>query len=181
LPHFDDGIKTQFITLHLSDALPKKVIQKWKMELEREKDEVKQIILFQRVEKYIDQGYGKCWLNKPFIAETVQESLLHFDSVRYKLFAWVMMPNHTHFLLKPINNFSLSEIMQKHKSHTAHKCNKLIKRKGAFWQTDYYDRYIRDFEHFQNTVRYIENNPVKAGLCIKPEDWNFSSSCYRKR
>jgi putative transposase len=41
---------------------------------------------------------------------------------------------------------------------------------------EYFDRYIRDYEHFEKTFRYIENNPVKAGFCEKPEDWEFSSA-----
>ncbi len=41
---------------------------------------------------------------------------------------------------------------------------------------EYFDRRIRAYEHFEKTVRYIENNPVKAGFCEKPEVWEFSSA-----
>jgi REP element-mobilizing transposase RayT len=41
---------------------------------------------------------------------------------------------------------------------------------------EYFDRYIRDAEHFEKAFRYIENNPVKAGLCEKPSDWKYSSA-----
>jgi REP element-mobilizing transposase RayT len=46
---------------------------------------------------------------------------------------------------------------------------------------DYFDRYVRDEKHFANAISYIEKNPVKAGLCLRPEDWPFSSAWYRER
>lgn len=73
----------QFITLHLGDALPQKILERWKLELEHEKDEEKAKQLYFRSEKYLDEGYGACYLKKPEIAEQVKESLLHFDSIRF--------------------------------------------------------------------------------------------------
>lgn len=175
LPHFDGGEVLQFITLHLGNALPQKVVQRWKLELEREKNEEAKKILFQRVEKYIDQGYGECYLKQENIAELVQNALLHFDRQRYKLVSWVIMPNHTHFLLRPMQNYALRDIMHSIKSYTALKANRLLNRSGRFWQEDYFDRYIRDYEHFEKTINYIEMNPVKANLCENPTDWKFSS------
>ena len=49
-----------------------------------------------------------------------------------------------------------------------------------FWMEEYFDRYVRNADHFRNTVNYIENNPVKAGLCSKPSDWPFSSAWFRE-
>ena len=50
---------------------------------------------------------------------------------------------------------------------------------GTVWAKDYFDRFIRDEIHFLNTVRYIEENPVKAGLVARPSDWPFSSAAER--
>lgn len=179
LPHYDGGEICQFITFHLGDALPVKVIDRWKLELAHEKNEKARIELYKRIEKYLDQGCGSCYLKNENVAECVRESLLHFHEIRYKLIAWVIMPNHVHFLLKPINNHSLSAIMKNFKSYTSHQANKILNRSGRFWQTDYFDRYIRDYEHFDKTINYIENNPVKAGLCEKRSDWKYSSAYYR--
>ncbi|MEO6588069.1 MAG: transposase [Pyrinomonadaceae bacterium] len=176
LPHFDGGEICQFITFHLGDALPLKVIDYWKLELAREKDDRAKIELYKRTENYLDKGYGECYLKTDLIAAQAQESLIRFHAVRYKLIAWVIMPNHVHFLLKPLNNHSLSEIIKKYKSFTAHEINRILNRRGQFWQEDYFDRYIRDHEHYEKTISYIENNPVKAGLCEKPEDWKYSSA-----
>ena len=66
-------------------------------------------------------------------------------------------------------------------SQTMNSTNKMLRRTGQFWMEDYFDRYIRDAQHFSNTVKYIENNPVKARLCTKPEDWPYSSAWFRVR
>jgi hypothetical protein len=49
----------------------------------------------------------------------------------------------------------------------------------TFWEEDYFDRYLRDDEHYRRVVRYIENNPTKARLVKAPEDWPWSSARYR--
>ena len=114
------------------------------------------------------------------VANLVQESLLKFDGIRYNLFSWVIMPNHSHSLFTRAEDWELERLMKDHKSYTAHEANKILKRKGQFWMEEYFDRYIRTSEHFQNTVKYIENNPVKAGLCNKPSEWPFSSAWFRE-
>jgi REP element-mobilizing transposase RayT len=110
----------------------------------------------------------------------VQNSLLKFDGLRYKLSAWVVMPNHTHSLLTRFEDRELKDIMHSLKSYTSHEANKILRRKGQFWWEDYFDRYIRSERHFRKTVEYIENNPVKARLCEKPSDWPFSSAWFKK-
>ena len=90
------------------------------------------------------------------------------------------MPNHVHLLCTPVTGHSLEEIMHSLKSYTANEANKILGREGRFWQKEYFDRYIRNARHFAKVVAYIENNPVKARLCKKAEDWPFSSASFRK-
>ncbi len=116
---------------------------------------------------------------KDDIAGLMQKSILHFDAPRYKLLSWAIMPNHIHFLMRPIENHLLSEIMKNFKSYIAHEANKLLNRSGKFWQEDYFDRYIRNYKHYENTLFYIENNPVKAHLCKKASDWKYGSAYSR--
>jgi REP element-mobilizing transposase RayT len=179
-PHFDGRPMPQFITLHLADSLPKEVVESWKEELVRLKDWQQKEIIQRRIEHYLDQGYGQSYLRIPQVAEMVQASLLKFNNIRYELFAWVVMPNHLHFLLTRFEGFDLAGILHSLKSYTAHEANKMLSRKGQFWWEEYFDRYIRDADHFRKTVNYIENNPVKAKLCRSPEDWPYSSAWYRK-
>ena len=181
LPHFDGCASPQTITLHLADGVPAKVIESWRRELQVLNDEQQLIILNQRIERYADQGYGECYLRKAPIAKLVQDSLLKYDGIKYDLFGWCVMPNHEHSLMTRVEDAKLEEIMQAHKSYTAHEANKLLKRKGRFWMVEYYDRLIRDQKHFYNALRYIENNPVRARLCAKPSEWPYSSAWFRER
>lgn len=183
LPHFDGTAATQFITFRLADSLPRQVIENWQQELLQQNlpDNERQIQLQKRIERYLDQGAGACHLREPRIADLVEQSLYFFDGERYRLLAWVLMPNHAHLLLTPFADHSLTEIMRSLKSYTAHQANHLLNRSGRFWFEDYFDRYIRDGKHYAAVVRYIENNPVKAGLCTAPEEWRYSSAWWRKR
>jgi putative DNA methylase len=74
----------------------------------------------------------------------------------------------------------VSSLVHSWKSFTAHQANRLLTREGAFWQADYFDRFIRDEEHYRRVIEYIENNPVKAGLCARPEDWTYGSARRRR-
>jgi REP element-mobilizing transposase RayT len=120
-------------------------------------------------------------MNDDRIAAVVQNALLYFDGVRYKLPAWVVMPNHVHALIVPKAEFALEDIVHSWKSFTSNEANKLLNRSGRFWQEDYYDRFIRNAQHYLDAIEYIEKNPVKAGLCRRPEDWPFSSARIRAR
>jgi REP element-mobilizing transposase RayT len=181
IPHFDGGEIAQTISFHLADSLPQAVLEKWKRELAQDARTNSDSILRKRIEHYLDQGYGACALRTEPVANLVQESLLRFDGERYRLSAWIVMPNHVHLLLTPCAEWSLSQIMKDMKSFTSHEANRILGRRGQFWMEEYFDRYIRDAKHFSNAIAYIENNPVKAGLCARPEEWPFSSAWWRVR
>src|SRR6266436_9344672 len=121
-------------------------------------------------------GSEACSLRDPVIATMVQDALQYFDGERYKLFAWTIMPNHVHALVEQIVGFPLGDIVHAWKSFTAKKANKQLARTGVFWEPDYFDRYIRDRAHFEAAVHYIHENPVKAGLVARADDWRWSSA-----
>ncbi len=118
------------------------------------------------------------YLKEERVATMVQNSLLFHDGERYRLSSWVVMPNHLHFLATPCAGIELSEIQHSLKSYTAHEANKILGRTGQFWQVEAFDRFIRNHDHYIKTIAYIENNPVKAGLCRAPEEWPFSSAWF---
>ncbi len=181
LPHFDGGTIPQFVTFRLSDSLPQCVLETWRKEFSSEPNLNVDVALRKRIEVYLDHGHGECLLRTPRIAELVQDSLLFFDGERYRLTAWVIMPNHVHILATPCAGYELSAILHSLKSYTANEANKIAGRTGQLWQRESFDRWIRNADHFANAIIYIENNPVKAGLCERPEDWRFSSAAFRKR
>ena len=110
----------------------------------------------------------------------VEDALLHFDSRRYPLLAWCLMPNYAHVVVEIVSENSLSEIVGSWKSFTAKQANKAIGRSGAFWHADYFDRYMRDEGHPARTIDYVENNPVRAGLIAIAGEWAWSSARLRK-
>ena len=79
LPHFDGGEIMQFITFRLHDSLPQEVLLRWRRELERESEIEREILLNHRIEKYLDQGFGKCLLREPEIAAIAQNAVLFHD------------------------------------------------------------------------------------------------------
>jgi putative DNA methylase len=115
------------------------------------------------------------------VAKVVEDSILYLDTKKYLVSAWVVMPNHVHLVTTPLPGKSLARTMQSLKSYTANEANKLLMRNGTFWMPDYFDRYVRSQRHFAAAIAYVENNPVKAGLCSRPEDWRFSSAWVRER
>jgi REP element-mobilizing transposase RayT len=181
LPHFDGGEIPQFITFRLADSMPQALLDRWREDLSSEQTVNVDAVLRKRIELFLDQGYGECYLKDPQVAASVQNSFLFFDGKRYRLTAWVVMPNHAHLLLTPCVGHELSDILHSLKSYTANEANKLLRRKGQFWQPESFDRWVRDADHFAKVIAYIENNPVKARLCEKPEEWPYSSAWFRKR
>ena len=180
LPHFDAEGQTQTMTFRLFDSMPREVLDRWREELASLPEKEAELERRKRMDAYLDQGYGGCYLKDHRLALIVQNALLFFDNQRYAMHAWVVMPNHVHVLFTPNAGYGLSEIAHSWKSYTANQCNKVLNRKGQFWQPEPFDRYVRDERHYANAIRYIENNPVKAGLCEKPEDWLWGSAHAKK-
>ena len=189
----------QSIVFRFGDSMPAGVVEKWKNELDlltgKSRQEAglpgasrqnagvpgKQAVeLRRRIEAYLDAGHGKCWLNRPDIARLVERALFHFDGQRYLLLAWCIMPNHVHVVIETREGFPLPDILHSWKSFTANQANRILHRRGEFWQREYLDRYIRNAEHYQQVIAYIEENPVKAGLARVKTDWPWSSARFRQ-
>ena len=85
------------------------------------------------------------------------------------------MPNHIHVLWEP--QVEMPAITRWVKGSTARQANLILGRTGqVFWQDESYDHWVRDREETEKIVRYIEWNPVQAGLAKNPEDWPWSSA-----
>ena len=166
----------QAITFRLADALPQTLLESWRAELERLPTQQGSTQRRQAIEAALDQGIGACHLRQPEIAQLAEDALLYFNGTRYKLHTWTIMPNHVHVLIVPLHGNSLSSIVHSWKSFTAKEANKRLGLSGAFWQEEYFDRMIRDEVHWRYAIAYIEQNPVKAGLCSQAEDWPFGSA-----
>jgi 7,8-dihydro-6-hydroxymethylpterin dimethyltransferase len=204
LPHWDQPGMIQCLNFRLVDAMPSEVIDRWKQELgifteilgadralkhsnentsssnPKDSPDPHNIKLLRCIAKYEDEGHGGCWLRECRIAQLVEGALLCFDQQRYNLLAWCIMPNHIHAMIETKAGFPLAKVIHSWKSYTASEANKMLGQTGEFWQREYRDRYIRNQEHYDKAIRYIEWNPVKAGLVKLAADWPFSSARFRK-
>ena len=191
LPHVRVEGRRYFVTFRLDGTLPQEVLLAYQHErdelmrkAEREGHQLSwsdQKHLFElyseRVEAHLDAGRGDCWLKEPRVADVVANALRFFVNSRYALGAWVVMPNHVHALVRPLGAHTLDSILKSWKGFTAREVNKIIGRTGtSFWAHEYYDHWLRDEDEKARLMAYIHDNPVKAGLCERPEDWLWSSA-----
>ncbi len=82
------------------------------------------------------------------------------------------MPNHVHVVVQPHIGYELAAIVHSWKSFSSNRANESLRRKGAFWRTEYYDHLIRDESDREHAVSYVLTNPVKARL----RDWAWVGS-----
>ncbi len=129
------------------------------------------------MDRYLDTTrQGPMYLAQEFIAAIVVASLRRGAEMNhYDLGAYVVMSNHVHVLLLP--KIPPSRLLQSLKGATAREANRVLGRTGeTFWQAESYDHWVRDEKEWQRIEAYIENNPVKAGLVSRAEDYRWSSA-----
>ncbi len=168
LPHWlPDGVPI-FVTWRLAGSVPTFVRVAGMTEGER----------FAAIDHEMDRTtVGPMWLNDRRVAQCVTDVLLVGEREwgLYDLHAWVLMTNHVHILIQPLQ--PLSEVTRAVKSSSARGANRILKREGQrFWQAESYDHWVRTGREFDRIKAYIEQNPVKAGLVARVEDWRWSSA-----
>ena len=96
-------------------------------------------------------------------------------SEKLSCLGYVLMPNHVHLILVPRDETGLSKAMSAvHRAYAGH-LNARRKKTGHFWQGRF-GCVAMDGEHALSALRYVLLNPVRAKLCAKPEQWNWSSA-----
>ncbi|MGA3041721.1 MAG: transposase [Bryobacteraceae bacterium] len=135
-------------------------------------------LAFLTMDRILDNSRaGPLYLRQPAIATMVVEAIHYRQQClgHSQIGAYVVMANHVHLLITPC--IEVSRLMQSVKRFTAREGNRMLGHTGQpFWQDESYDRLVRNEAEFQRIVRYIEMNPVKAGLAVKPEDFPWSSA-----
>ena len=191
LPHCDFPGLVQLVTFRLADSMPASRRGEWQHLLAIEDVREKRT----KLESYLDRGHGCCRLHDPSVAQLSEETLLHFHEARYEMLAWCVMPNHAHVLLH-VWETPLWKLVRSWKQYIQTQANAMERRPPARpernvtpnspcqrpalqWQREYWDTYMREEEQELKAVRYIENNPVKAGFCAQPGDWASSSARFR--
>jgi len=177
LPHWQQDGATYFVTFRLADSLPSELLKQWSEDrktwlLQNPKpwESLKELEYHRKfsgeLDRHLDDSHGSCLLRNPANAAILADSLRHFDRERYLLHAWVIMPNHVHLLFSMATGGALEKVIAGWKRFSANQIQKITGTTGGIWQKDYFDRMIRNEEHFKNVVRYIRRNPEKANLPV---------------
>ena len=177
MPHWRQEGATYFVTFRLHDSLPagkQHELALLKADWERRNPaphthsqlQALAEIIFRTVERALDEGSGSCLLREEHHAGIVAESLLHFHDQKYELGCSVVMSNHVHVIVRPIEpcGDDLEDILKSWKSFTARRINEATGQRGRLWQDESCDRIIRDPEHLWRTIQYIGKNPATVGL-----------------
>ena len=170
LPHWHMEGRIYFVTFRLADSLPatatmeyKKTISAWQdvhgRVLTTEEAKELEKLKLQVINSMLDRCLGRCMLKTIEARKLVEHAFHHFDHSRYHIHDYVIMPNHVHIILQPIDNFSIQSVVSSLKSYTAHGLNKLLNAKGKVWQSESFDRIIRNEHHYWKVVDYIARNP----------------------
>jgi len=177
LPHWRQDGATYFFTFRLADSLPQSKLDELeclKKEWERQhpqpradavwEDLARQV--YERVERWLDQGMGSCVLQRACLAAWVTTALHHFNDDRYQLDCYAVMPNHVHGIVQPLmaETHPLETILGSWKKYSSRRINRALKQTGDLWQEESYDRIIRNGEHLWRAIQYIGSNPDRAGL-----------------
>ena len=154
LPHIQSNGMPNFITFRTNDSIDAYVK---KITLSNLENKQKQY----QIDNYLDNSKDGAYLNNTELA-LMKEILFEYDNILYELVCFAIMPNHIHLLVIPKD--TLSNIMKRVKGKSAKILNESLKKDGKFWAREYYDKVIRDEKQFENSVRYILNNPLKVDL-----------------
>lgn len=170
LPHWQPPDVRIFVTWRLYGSLPKHVTI-----LGEPTTSGRAFLAYDRL---LDHPVcGPTWLKNPRVAQIVVDVLRSGQSKLhlYDLDAFVVMSNHVHALIRP--RIELPGIMRVIKGYSARESNRLLHRTGRpFWQDESYDRWVRDEASSNRITRYIEHNPVTAGIVKRVEDYPWSSA-----
>lgn len=89
---------------------------------------------------------------------------LHEDAVVESI-AWVVMPDHLHWLFRLGDRLDLGQAINILKGRSSRAINRHLGRKGSLWQRAFHDHALRDEEDLHEMAAYVVDNPLRAGLC----------------
>ena len=195
LPHWRQDGCSYFVTFRLADSIPRGLIEQWEderttwckawnLDSNLPPDEYRARYLsipetirltFEREQTRkplmeLDKCHGSCIFRNQQNAETLRDALLYFDGSRLQCGDFVIMPNHVHWIVMPLPGFELGALLKSVKGYVSRALGKMDDQlKGSLWQSETYDRCIRDREELVKTRDYVRRNPEVA----KVKDGNF--------
>lgn len=202
LPHLRVEGATYFVTFRLADSIPREVVLRWREEDEQwlrahgiaptpveskpglrdaawsaippsERSEFERS-QHRRFFLELDRCHGSCALERAH--EIVAGALEFFHGQRVWLGDYVVMPNHVHVLVQPFRGMALEEWLYSVKRFASRRIRKEVRegQAGHLWQSESFDRVVRDTAELARTRRYILNNPAKlrpGSFALKQVSW----------
>jgi REP element-mobilizing transposase RayT len=170
LPHWCQAGTTYFVTFHLGDSLPATKLAAFREQkkrwltlnppphTERQIQEFRRNFT-ERMDRWLDAGYGSCILANSKINKVVRDALGFFDRDRYELGEHVVMPNHVHALVTPNADNQLTKIVHSWKWFTGRRINEMSGLIGPVWHRESFDHIVRSPEQLARIEEYIRDNP----------------------
>jgi putative transposase len=121
----------------------------------------------------------KPWFSEQVAAELLLNIILyHKFACHYRLYGFVIMPDHFHMVVQPYGQLDLSSITKRIKGNFTRFFHLYTGQSEPIWQKGFYDRGIRSRQELISTLEYMHNNPVRKGLATRPDKYEFSSCGY---
>jgi putative transposase len=108
----------------------------------------------------------------------MENVLNHYDSQKYSLHAFVIMPDHMHLLITPFE--ALEKSVQLFKGGFSYRAKRELLWTEEIWQPGFTEHFVRDENDWLNHVDYIRQNPVRARLALDPALYPYMSISHRE-
>jgi type I restriction enzyme R subunit len=174
LPHWRQEGALDFVTFRLSDSLPQSKLATWRAEIDSWRkahpdarpSEAGTFTRKQRrqIERWLDQGYGSCFLRDPNAREIVESAIRRFERDRYDLGRFTVAANHVHAIVRPFGGIDLSDILHSWKRHTSKELRALpdippaLRDATHLWQVESFDHIVRGQQSLEKITAYIMNH-----------------------
>ena len=118
-----------------------------------------------------------CNMRKPIFrnidfGNVIVDEIKKSDSCKRTLtYAYVVMPDHLHWLFQLQKRNSVSSVVRRIKGGSAYRINKMRGRRGSIWQSGFHDRLIKSEESLETVGNYVIHNPVRAGMVASVDEY----------
>ena len=120
-------------------------------------------------------GKTPSFQNRELAISCVDQLKADANSSGVPVFAYCFMPDHLHLVIAPGTNKDIVQFVGEYKGKTT-RIAWTFGIKGKFWQTSFYDHFLRKQEDVKETVMYVLNNPVRKGLVSERREYPYSGS-----
>ncbi len=182
LPHWEVADAIHFVTIHVAGAIPVVAASKIRQmsdslsRLPPSKHFSLQKRIFAEMERWLDRTGAIDYLTRYGVAEMVVEAVHYrMQAGIWRVIEYVVMPSHIHLLIEILQT-SLKESIESFKEHTGRQAATILDRHGhRFWQTEWFDHWVRNPDEANTIAHYIQQNPEKARLVTDCRQWPSGS------